>query len=342
MDETFIPVCTVARHMWETNKPTSWFAPKLGKGERYLRQLLEQAKPVPIQMANQVSSFSDTFSAPITSDQPPVIVFSRQIIRSAESLEDVDGLVAQLKKELRNAKERDDVNLQALLNWQMLFACHKACSFLGHDDAGKALKLARLESAAEYGHLMRELLPRTTFFDGALFRFIERRNWATTAFLLSAAQGGPSKGEILQYIAAYDDAWAAVNQTILDVSPNQQNRDVVLDVARLPMRRALSLDRVELAAYVLDEADLVQRCISDLLSVSTYTGPRVLQLALESIPKPARDALNGVSAWVAFTKEVNAKVFERASSRVKRGSNVGARNEPQPMDLCDRLFFGKE
>lgn len=311
------PVTKIARAIWEINKPARWIADKIGVGERYLRQLLADEKhAVPVQVANQVSSCAAVFTLPVTSDQPPVIVMSRKLVRSAASYSEVVQLLQLLDAEMTSASTREDFNLLALLHWQLVFVHHRAGSFLDASDK-KAQRLEHISRAAEHAEKMSDLLPRTCFKDPALVRVIERRNWATTKFLKAVADGAfPKDAELRRFVAAYDEAEMAIEQTHLDVTDDVQDRAAVLASMRLPMRRALCLDRVELVAY-LDDEDLVVKSIAKLKEVGDCKSARAFQLALESMPGKARDALWAYDEWKNLMGELNEQVAKRADNYAK-------------------------
>lgn len=311
-----IPVTEIARSIWEMNKPGLWIAGRIGVGERYLRALLANEKQsVPVHIANQVSSCAQAFTLPVTSDQPPIVVMSRKLICMASSHEEVLQQTRLLEAELETARARQDVKLQFLIHWQLNFAHHRAAAFLDPNKGRE--RLDHISLAVEHAERMSALLPKTNFKDPALMRVVERRNWATTKFVKASADGNfPSEVELRHYYKAYNEAEAEIKKTHLDVEESRENREAMLADMRLPMHRALCLDRVEIAAY-LNETDLVVKSIAKLREVGDSRSARAFLLALDSMPAKAKDALWTYKEWKQLMGELNQKFAKRADNYAK-------------------------
>jgi hypothetical protein len=296
-DSLMIPTTMIARAIWESNHPVTAIADRIDVVVRYLHQVLSKDK-VGVELANQITSFTSTFSLPFSKDQVPVVRLSRQRILSATTLPEIKEHIALLKWEHRRSKEGGNLELEAMMDWQIGFALHRAAVFAEADEAREFQIQSKI-----HADKMLAMLPQCKFHDPALMQALALRNAATSSYLATEAAGGvPSHEDIREYIGAYDEAERQIGMSLVDITD-----EVARASAHIPMYRALRLDRVELAAY-LNDPKVIKSSIAKLRESGTLVSGRVYQLALESIPSDAKSVLWKSEDWRDLMKWVNAQV----------------------------------
>lgn len=291
-DPIKIQAVNVGRHVWETGQTNAAVAAGIRVDTRYIQTVLAKRGTVTVSFANQVTSFAEGFTLPFNEDQVPMVRLSRKHICKTETLDEIQEHIDWLTWELTRAKNSSDVEVEAMMCWQITYAQHRAAAFAGKSEANRCLL-----TALSYANQMLVLLPKTKFKDPALMGVVALRNAATSAYLATVAENKvPSNKEIAGYIAAYDEAEKEIAKSLPSIKGTEERKK-----ALLPMYRALCLDRVELAAY-LDDPVVIERAINRLREVGDSKSGLAFQAALDSIPAPAQETLWHYKSWISLLK----------------------------------------
>lgn len=311
-----VPLTYFARVLWEAGQPLSVLSLVLGIGDRALKKRLSFGidGKVPKETVNMVTSYNEEFAVPLAQDHPPVVVLARMAIRATTtSLSGIKLVIEMLTAELATAKASGDLRLQGLLHWQMVGASTRAASLTG--DRKEIRKYH--EEAARHAIAMDEFVSTAKWADPNLMRSIERRNWASTDYLLRTLDGDTlDEGLLLGYIKAYDEGIEALNSAHMGIherpgfNPEQERL-----AKRRPMLRAFMLDRLDMSGQLEGKPDLTEEHIQALVLEFEFTSsPNILWMALLGLEDRTKRGLQRYTSWIEFQKKLKQAVNERRDS----------------------------
>lgn len=311
-----VPLIYFARALWEAGQPLSMLSRAvLGIGDRALKKRLSSGidGTVPKEVVNMVTSYNEEFAVPLAQDHPPVVVLARMAIRATTaSASGIKLVLEMLTWELVTAKANSDLRLQGLLHWLMVSASIRAASLT--DDRNEVRK--HHEEAAHHAIAMNAFVKTAQWADPSLMRAIERRNWASTDYLLRTLDGGTlDDGLLLSYINAYDEGIEALNAAHMGVQERPGfNPEPERLAKRRPMLRAFVLDRLDMSGQFEGEGKRglinvhIQALVREFESTSS---PNILWMALLGLEDKTKRNLQAYASWILFQKKLKQAVNKR-------------------------------
>lgn len=312
-----VPLIYFARALWEAGQPLSMLSRAvLGIGDRALKKRLSSGidGTVPKEVVNMVTSYNEAFAVPLAQDHPPVVVLARMAIRATTaSASGIKLVLEMLTGELVTAKANSDLRLQGLLHWLMVSASIRAASL-----AEDRLEIRKHhEEAARHAIAMDAFVKTAEWADPNLMRAIERRNWASTDYLLRTLDGDTlEEGLLLGYIKAYDEGIEALNAAHMGVQERPGfNPDPERVIKRRPMLRGFVFDRLDMSGQLEGKRDLTEAHIQALVREFDFTSsPNILWMALLGLEDKTKRNLQSYASWIEFQKKLKQAVNERRDS----------------------------